>query len=184
MVSQVFCDYSILFNLYNIGKVSYNWIGTNSLEEKIRNEKFTVVYSRCHQNLSLVSSHTGSCFAEYGKEMLVLNGSCTIARLFNSNFLIQFECDLIWSIDFWLVYLWHGLKACCVHMRSLAPFWVFTLLSIICSVVSYGFCQFFTFPEASSCRRGWWIFGMDIIRLQKEAIPEVLVVFKVKMSIL
>ena len=44
--------------LYNMGKISYNWIGTNpGLEEKTENERFTVV-----------SSRSRSCRAEYGKK--------------------------------------------------------------------------------------------------------------------
>ena len=42
-----------------MGKISYNWSGTNpGLEEKTENERFTVV-----------SSRSRSCRAEYGKKL-------------------------------------------------------------------------------------------------------------------
>ena len=37
--------------LYNMGEVSYNWIGTDGFEVKSETKRFTVVCPRCHQNL-------------------------------------------------------------------------------------------------------------------------------------
>lgn len=67
MVLHVFCDYSISFKLYNMGKVSYNWIGTNDLEEKMKNERLTVACSLVMKTLNLASS-CRYC-ADYVKEM-------------------------------------------------------------------------------------------------------------------
>ena len=39
----VFRDYSVLFILYNMCEVSYNWIGTDGFEVKSETERFTVV---------------------------------------------------------------------------------------------------------------------------------------------
>ena len=47
----MFHDYSILFIIYNMGEVSYNWIGTDGFEVKSETERFTVVGPRCRQNL-------------------------------------------------------------------------------------------------------------------------------------
>ena len=48
---QVFRDYSVLFILYNMSEVSYNWIGTDGFEVKNQTERFTVVCPRCRQNI-------------------------------------------------------------------------------------------------------------------------------------
>ena len=48
---QVFHNYSILFILYNMDEVSYNWIGTDGFEVKSETERFTVVCLRRRQNL-------------------------------------------------------------------------------------------------------------------------------------
>ena len=36
--------------LYNVGKVSFNWIDTTTFKAKIANKRFTVRCSRCRQN--------------------------------------------------------------------------------------------------------------------------------------
>ena len=57
--------------LYNMGKISYNWISTNpGLEEKTENERFTVV-----------SSRSRSYRADYGKKIAKMR-SAHAARLF------------------------------------------------------------------------------------------------------
>ena len=48
---QVFRDYSILYILYNMCEVSYNWIGVDGFELKSETERLTVVCPRCRQNL-------------------------------------------------------------------------------------------------------------------------------------
>ena len=44
-------DYSILFILFRMSEVSYNWIGTDGFEVKSETERITVVCPRCRQNL-------------------------------------------------------------------------------------------------------------------------------------
>ena len=44
-------DYSNSFNLYNVGKVSWNQIDRNGVQVRTENEKFTVVCSCSPQNL-------------------------------------------------------------------------------------------------------------------------------------
>ena len=39
-----------MFILYNMGEVSYNWIGADWFEVKSETERFTEVCPRCHQN--------------------------------------------------------------------------------------------------------------------------------------
>ena len=46
-------DYSILFILYSMGEVSYNWIGKDGFEVKSETERFIVVCPRCRQNLKI-----------------------------------------------------------------------------------------------------------------------------------
>ena len=45
------CDYSNLFNLYNVTKLSSNRTGGNGIQVEMENEKFTAMCSRCPQNL-------------------------------------------------------------------------------------------------------------------------------------
>ena len=49
--NRFFEMYSILFIVYNVGEVSYNWIGTDGFEVKSETERFTLVCPRCRQNL-------------------------------------------------------------------------------------------------------------------------------------
>ena len=42
-LSQVFCDYSVLFTLYNAGELSYNWMGTNGFKVKTEKDCLVVV---------------------------------------------------------------------------------------------------------------------------------------------
>ena len=39
-LSQVFCDYSMLFTLYKIGELHFRWLGTNGFHVKTKSERF------------------------------------------------------------------------------------------------------------------------------------------------
>ena len=52
-LSQVFRNYSVLFTQHNTvtGELSCNWMGINGFKVKTENGFFTVMCSRCRQNL-------------------------------------------------------------------------------------------------------------------------------------
>ena len=61
-LSQVFRDYSILVTSYIVSKVSLKWIGTRDFRLKIiENERFSVVCSRCRQNLKFDDFTSSLC---------------------------------------------------------------------------------------------------------------------------
>ena len=63
----MFHDVSILFMLYNMGKVCYNQIRIYGFEAKREKERFTVIFPRCRQNLKI--GHFTLLFDKYGREM-------------------------------------------------------------------------------------------------------------------
>ena len=47
----MFCDLVMLVTLYEVGKLSFHFLGTNSFHVKAENERFTAAGSRCCENL-------------------------------------------------------------------------------------------------------------------------------------
>ena len=50
-LSVLFCDYSLLVTLHEIGEVYVRLLGTNGFHVKAENERFTAEVSRCRRNL-------------------------------------------------------------------------------------------------------------------------------------
>ena len=61
----MFCDYSKLVTLYEIGEVHFRLLDTNDFHAK--NEGFTVVGSRCRQNLK--NDNSTSSFGRLRKKV-------------------------------------------------------------------------------------------------------------------
>ena len=68
-ISQVFRDYSVLFNLHNTSELSCNWMGTNGFKDKTENDCFVFICSRCRQNLRFVDFTSLFCGVRQRKQL-------------------------------------------------------------------------------------------------------------------
>ena len=80
----MFCDYSTLVTLYNIGKVYSRLLGTNGIHVKVENERFSAADLRCPQNLK--HENFTASFGSLRQKIAVRKRAARAARLF---FLIQ-----------------------------------------------------------------------------------------------
>ena len=91
----VFCDYSMLVTLYEIGEASrpFTCIGTNGFHVKAENERFTSTSPRCRQNLNMKIQHRR--LADYVKKLhqRACRTCSTIIFIF-----AHFWCE--WSVKF------------------------------------------------------------------------------------